>query len=355
MGNESIYSEAEIDAALAACQNEPVHIPGAIQAFGVLIHLDRDLTRIKQVSANIEEYLAVPVKDSLAMSPRALLGKKVMGSLQEGLADRDQLPPGLVVVRKRQDKSCRLHVMAFRTEDSVVVELEPVEPGTRYRWLSLVNEHLSGFVRAETETAVLDELVTAVREITGHDRTLVFRFDDQWNGRVVAENHNERLGSMLNHHFPASDIPPQVRALYRVNPLRFIADCRAEPVPLVPTLDTPVDLSAGALRAVSPVHRQYMGNMGIATSLSVAIESGNGGLWGLLVCHRRDSAVLTPSGRDSVLILVRVAAQRLFLLQAEAEARYRKRVHENRVHRTSRAGCCGQCRALWPCFFTGAV
>ncbi len=86
MGNESIYSEAEIDAALAACQNEPVHIPGAIQAFGVLIHLDRDLTRIKQVSANIEEYLAVPVIDSLAMSPRALLGKKVMGSLQEGLA-----------------------------------------------------------------------------------------------------------------------------------------------------------------------------------------------------------------------------------------------------------------------------
>jgi chemotaxis family two-component system sensor kinase Cph1 len=330
MGNEPIYSEAEIDAALAACQNEPVHIPGAIQGFGVLIHLDREMARIKQVSSNIGDYLGVPVKESLASTPRDLLGSKVMASLREGLKDRNQLPPGLVVVRKHQDKSHRLHVMAFRTDDSVVVELEPVEPGTRYRWLSLVNEHLSGLVRAETETAVLNELLAAVREITGHDRTLVFRFDDHWNGRVVAENHNDRLGSMLNHHFPASDIPPQVRALYRVNPLRFIADAREEPVPLVPALDTPVDLSAGSLRAVSPVHQHYMGNMGITTSLSVAIESG-AGLWGLLVCHRRDPAVLTPSGRDSVLILVRVAAQRLFLLHAEAEARYRERVHQNRV------------------------
>lgn len=330
MNAKPLYSEAEIEAALVVCGSEPVHIPGAIQPFGVLIRLDRALTCVTQVSANIEAFLGISIKESLSASPQMLLGKQVHRSLLEGLADCDQLPPGLVVSREREGKPRRLHVTAFRTGDSVVVELEPVEQGTRYRWLSLVNEHLKKLVDTDTEAAVLNELVAAVRAITGHDRTLVFQFDEHWNGRVVAESHNERLSSMLNHHFPASDIPPQVRALYEVNQLRFIADTSQDPVPLVPSRETPADLSFGDLRAVSPVHRQYMRNMGVATSLSVAIYSSTG-LWGLLTCHKRDAEVLTPSGRDSVVILVRVAAQRLFLLKAETEARYRDQIRQNRV------------------------
>lgn len=330
MKDKALYSEAEIEAALAVCDSEPVRIPGAIQPFGILVRLDWELTCVQQVSANIEAFLGVSVQEGLSVSPQMLLGKKVHRSLREGLADSDQLPPGLVVSREVQGQALRLHVNAFRSGDSVVVELEPVEPGTRYRWLSLVNEHLKKLVNTDTEAAVLNELVAAVRSITGHDRTLVFRFDEHWNGRVVAESHNERLSSMLNHHFPASDIPPQVRALYGVNQLRFIADTYQDPVSLVPSLETSVDLSLGALRAVSPVHRQYMQNMGVATSMSVAIYSSTG-LWGLLTCHKRDAEVLTPSGRDSVAILVRVAAQRLFLLQAEAEARFRNQVRQNRI------------------------
>ncbi|MBJ7275840.1 hypothetical protein JHC43_05100 [Marinobacter salarius] len=206
MGDSALYSEAEIEAALAVCDSEPVRIPGAIQPFGILIRLDRELTCVQQVSANIEAFLGVSVHESLSVSPQMLLGKKVHRSLREGLVDSDQLPPGLVVSREVQGKALRLHVAAFRSGNSVVVELEPVEPGTRYRWLSLVNEHLKKLVNTNTEAAVLDELVAAVRSITGHDRTLVFRFDEHWNGRVVAESHNERLSSMLNHHFPASDI-----------------------------------------------------------------------------------------------------------------------------------------------------
>ncbi|WP_150304946.1 sensor domain-containing diguanylate cyclase [Pseudomonas saliphila] len=330
METKPIYSETEIEAALAVCDSEPVHIPGAIQPFGVSIVLDRELTQVKQVSANIEALLGISVKDSLSTSPQLLLGSKACRSLHEGLADSDQLLPGLVVGRKIEGTICRFHVMAFHTGGSVVVELEPVEPGTRYRWLSLVNQHLNRLVNTDTEAGVLDELVAAVRDITGHDRAMVYQFDEHWNGRVVAESRNERLSSMLNHHFPASDIPPQVRALYQVNQLRFIADAHQDPAPLVPSQQPPIDLSCGALRAVSPVHRQYMRHMGVATSLSVAIHS-SAGLWGLVACHKRDAAVLTPSGRDSVVILVRVAAQRLFLLKAEKEAGYREQIHQNRV------------------------
>ncbi len=330
MSDKPIYSEAEIEAALAACGNEPVHIPAGIQHFGILIHLDWPLTCVRQVSANIEAFLGISVEESLLASPRMLLGKKVHSSLREGLADHDQMPAGLIVSRKIEGQNRRFHVMAYRTGDSVVVELEPVEGGTSHHWLSLVNEYLKKLVNTASEAAVLNELVAAVRAITGHDRALVYRFDEHWNGRVIAESHNERFSSLLHHKFPASDIPPQVRALYNINQLRFIADAHQDPVPLVPSLETPLDQSFGVLRGVSPVHRQYMRNMGTATSLSVAIFSDTR-LWGLLACHKRDAEVLTPSARDSVMTLVRVATQRLFLLKAETVSRYREQIHKNRV------------------------
>lgn len=330
MRDKPLYSEAEIEAALAVCDNEPIRIPGAIQPFGVLIRLDRELACVEQVSANIQALLGISVKESLATSPRTLLGEKVHSSLHEGLADRDQLTSGLVVSREIDGKICWFHVMAFTTDGSVVVELEPVEQKSRYHWLSLFNEHVKMLVNTHSEDDVLQELVAAARVITGHDRALVYRFDEQWNGRVIAESRNERLSSLLNHQFPASDIPPQVRELYEINELRFIADVHQDPVPLVPSRQTPIDLSLAAVRAVSPVHRQYMANMGTATSLSVAIFSSTG-LWGLLACHKRDAEVLEPSGRDSVLTLVRVATQRLFLLKAETGARYREQIRQNRV------------------------
>ncbi len=330
MENKRPYSDQEIEAAIAACDSEPVRIPDAIQRFGVLISLNQQLTAVQQVSANIADFLGLSVKESLATSPRALLGRNTHLRLREGLNGRDQLPPGVVIGRKTQGRIRRFHMMAYQTGDSVVVELEPVEQGARYQWLSLVNEHLNRLINSDSQAALLDELVAAARTITGHDRTLVYRFDEYWNGRVVAESHNERLPSLLNHHFPASDIPPQVRALYEVNQLRFISDADQDPAPLVPSREIPADLSAGALRAVSPVHRQYLHNMGITTALSVAIYS-NTGLWGLLACHKREGTALTPYERASVVTLVQVATQRLFLLKAQTVARYREQIHQNRV------------------------
>lgn len=102
-------------------------------------------------------------------------------------------------------------------------------------------EHFKKLVNTGSEAAVLNELVAAVRAITDYDRAVVYRFDEQWNGRVIAESHNERLSSLLNHQFPASDIPPQVRALFATNPLRFIADANQDPVAVVPSWRTPIE------------------------------------------------------------------------------------------------------------------
>lgn len=328
------YTQRDLDEAIAECGREPVHIPGAIQAFGILLCFDPSLRRVQQVSANVGEVLGLPVAECLRAKPVDLLGKSLLSRLKKGLKEADQLPGALTVTRRYAGESRRLHVAAFRSSDTVVVELEPLDSGTRYRWLSLVNDWIGQLVQTQSREQVLDKLVEAVRDITGFDRCLVYAFDAGWNGQVLAESRNDALDSLLHHHFPSSDIPPQVRALYERNRVRMIADCRADPVPLVPTVnpdtEQAVDLGAGTLRAVSPVHREYMHNMDVSASLSVAIYSETG-LWGLVACHSREPLVLSPSARDSVATLVQVASQRLFLIKGEGEAQYRQRIHENRA------------------------
>lgn len=138
MGDNPIYSKAETEAALAVCGSEPVHIPACIQPFGILIHLGWPLTCVRQVSANIDTFLGISVQEALSTSPQTLLGKKVHSSLREALSDHDQMPSGLIVGRKIEGKLKRFNVMAFRTGDSVVVELEPVWQGNAHHWLSSI-------------------------------------------------------------------------------------------------------------------------------------------------------------------------------------------------------------------------
>jgi light-regulated signal transduction histidine kinase (bacteriophytochrome) len=127
-----------------------------------------------------------------------------------------------------------------------------------------------------------------VRGLTGFDRVMVYRFDPDWNGEVVAEERRDDLEPFLGLHFPASDIPAQARALYLRNWLRLIPDARYAPVPLVPERNPhdgrPLDLGASTLRSVSPVHLEYLANMGVIASMSVSLVD-RGRLWGLIACH----------------------------------------------------------------------
>jgi serine phosphatase RsbU (regulator of sigma subunit) len=141
-------------------------------------------------------------------------------------------------------------------------------------------------------SATLDELTAAlardVRALTGYDRVMIYRFDPQWNGEVVAEDKREDLEPFFGLRYPASDIPAQARALYATNWLRIIPDARYRPVPLDPpfhpSTGRPIDLSGAMLRSVSPVHLEYLANMGVVSSMSVSLND-RGRLWGLIACH----------------------------------------------------------------------
>ncbi|MEX0732256.1 MAG: diguanylate cyclase [Aquisalimonadaceae bacterium] len=326
-------TNARIAEALEKCAREPVHIPGAIQPAGCLICLDDGLTRILHFSANIESHLGLSVQQVRAATPASVLGSRFLSRLRLELDGHQRLPSALIENRRVGGQSRRFYVSAYRHEQRVVIELEPLgRPGER-RLLSAVNAWLSRIADAGSTAALLQTVVDGVRALTGYERVMIYEFDSDWHGMVTAESRTSSADGYLGHRFPASDIPPQVRRIYEINPVRSIPDATAAPVALVPGRDPleggPLDLSQGMLRAVSPIHLAYLRNMGVGASLSVAIHS-DVGLWGLVACHGLKPRKLSPAVRDAVRTVVQMATQRLFLLSARAESRYLQRVQDSR-------------------------
>ncbi|WP_290653242.1 ATP-binding protein [Aquisalimonas sp.] len=327
------FSEAEMAAALEACAREPVHRPGAIQPCGVLISLDGELERVLQVSANLDAVLGLRAEQALGADAERLLGSALRERLRRRLSGRERLPSALSVPLPVGGGARVVHVTAYRSGHRVLVELEPAGESDHSGLLSVVNEALRQVGEADSPQRLLETLVDSVRQLTGDERVMVYQFDVDYHGSVVAESRAAEAGSYLGHHFPASDIPRQVRQLYAINPVRSIPDATAAPVPLVPEHDplegTPLDLSQGMLRAVSPVHLSYLRNMGVGASLSLAMH-GEDGLWGLVACHGLRPRALAPAVRDAGWALVQAATARLMLLLARADARYLRRVRDSR-------------------------
>jgi two-component system, chemotaxis family, sensor kinase Cph1 len=171
-----------------------------------------------------------------------------------------------------------------------------------------------------------------VRRITGFDRVLVYQFDKDWHGTVVGESRDDLVyGSFMDLRFPASDIPAQARELYRLNRLRLIVDASYRPSPLVPPLDPttgrPLDLSFAALRSVSPIHVEYLRNMGLVASMSISILRG-GELWGLISCHHKSPRNVPFEVRTACDFLGQMLSVHLEARERAAEYDHRMRLRE---------------------------
>ncbi|NAZ85634.1 SpoIIE family protein phosphatase, partial [Kineococcus indalonis] len=272
---------------LTSCDREPVHVPGAVQPHGVLLAVDRSAHRVVVASANAEGFFGRPL-DALVGAPLAeLLGAELAGrvreadaleNLDEALHARVDVPGGAV------DADVVLHLSGER----LLVEVEPLDgaaPAVSYRATRAAIARLAGSSGID---GLCERLAREVRAVTGFDRVMVYRFDAQWNGEVVAEDRREDLNAFLGLHYPASDIPAQARRLYTLNWTRLIADVSYVPSRLHPLLDpatgAPLDLSHSVLRSVSPIHVEYLENMGVTASMSVSLVV-EGRLWGLVACH----------------------------------------------------------------------
>ena len=267
--------------ALLRCADEPIAIPGAVQPQGVLLAVTEPDLAVVVASANAPELFGRPV----AGAPLSdLLAPDDVTRLRSGLdGDLAELNP----LRVRLD-GADVDLVVHRADGLLITEWEPVQGAEQagaawHRRLPTVLQRLSA-------TATLDELTDVlardVRTVTGFDRVMVYRFDAEWNGEVIAEARRDDLEPFLGLRYPASDIPAQARALYATNWMRLIPDAGYQRVPLdPPTIDgRPLDLSGAMLRSVSPVHLEYLANMGVVSSMSISLID-DGRLWGLIACH----------------------------------------------------------------------
>jgi light-regulated signal transduction histidine kinase (bacteriophytochrome) len=311
----NIQTTPELD--LTACEREPIHIPGSIQPHGILLAMRHPDLVLTHASANLAPLFG--------LDPAKVLGRplhEVLPDLASGFA-ADLVQPvseatsrylrafALKTAAGEQAFDAVLHTSG----DHVVLELEEVPAGARTS-LDTLYPILRRFVDQLQTASTVDELcqvaATDIRGLTKFDRVLVYRFDEQWNGTVIAEDRNGTLPSYLDLRFPASDIPAQARELYRRNRLRIIPDATYTPVPIESHDPAPLDLSDSVLRSVSPVHVEYMRNMGTLASMSISILR-EGVLWGLISCHSKDPRRVPLQVRNACDFLTQI-----FSLQLEA-------------------------------------
>src|SRR6478609_9303126 len=306
---------------LEACAREPIHVPGAVQPHGVLLAVSEPDLVVRVASANAESLLGVGVD--------ALLGKRIGDAVDGPLVPDDMeaqvdpddrsghFPESTTLTVRGQEKL--VDAVLHRSDGLLVIEIEPGSgPLTMHNSYRLTRTAV-GRIQRTTETRDLYRIaVEEMRRLTGFDRVMIYRFDKEWNGEVVEEEKALGLNSFLGLRYPASDIPAQARALYRENWLRLIADVGYRPAPLVPARNplsgAPLDLSRSMLRSVSPIHLEYLRNMGVRASMSISLLDRDE-LWGLIACHHYTGALRPPY---EVRVAAELLGQSISLRLAEA-------------------------------------
>ncbi|KAK0332339.1 hypothetical protein LTR94_025298, partial [Friedmanniomyces endolithicus] len=284
------------DIDLTGCEREPIHIPQSIQPHGFLLLADPQGLAVEKGAGDIEtlsgqaNWLGAPVSTVLG----DLIGRRLrdMASSQtEGFAGRWRAANRLeydVVAHYAAPGPNASQTKGSLAPRRMIIEVEQSSQQARLgvELIARLDQAGAAFEKTGTIQTLCERAAEAFRALTGFDRVMIYRFLDDEAGQVVAESLSVGAASFLNHHFPASDIPRQARALYLRNPVRVIPDSRyvAQPLrPLKPGAE-PLDMSDCALRSVSPVHLQYLSNMGVRASASVSIIVDDV-LWGLVACH----------------------------------------------------------------------
>ncbi len=285
---------------LTNCDREPIHIPGSIQEHGCLLACDTQASMILRHSANAPEILSFRGEIN-GSRLEDLLGGEIAHTLRNALATSGSEGRAALVF-DLDVNGARFDVAIHRFQSNVIIEFEP--SASRFSQPLDLTRALIGRLSKTTDAErLVRETARLVRGLLGYDRVMVYRFERDGAGKVVSESKRGDLESFLGQYFPASDIPQQARVLYLRNVIRIIGDAGSRQIPLEPMLDAsgePLDLSFAHLRSVSPIHLEYLRNMGVAASMSISIIIG-GELWGLIACHHYSPRIL-PMG-------LRVAAE----------------------------------------------
>jgi len=286
---------------LENCDKEPVHIPGHIQGFAVLIAVDKDLSHITHCSENAELLFGKPSREIIGMDLPALLGQEVIHDLNNTLSLSSAR------LQRERVKQITLNNKAYEiwahiSDDIPVVEFESVQTEDLTQNQSILNVRslLARLSQDQDIQKSLNEAVIGLRHLSGYDRVLAYQFDSNGDGEIKAEARGPELSPFLGLRFPKWDIPKQARAILKKLPLRLIENIDVTPVNLLADkhITAPLDLSFAASRGVSPIHMEYLRNMGVGGTMTLSIVV-RGELWGLFAFHHSSPRNIGPGLRGA--------------------------------------------------------
>ena len=336
----SVHMPAFGQADLSNCEREQIQYAGSIQPHGALLVVSEPDYVIIQASANASEFLGLD-EDVL---------DKPLSELSSGLATRvmagsDEQPRDMLAVSRCQfdERGEAFDCFTHRSDDgNIILEFERAGPALDVH--EEIESAIRTFLKASSIESLCDAAAQFFKPFTGYDRVMVYRFDDEGHGEIFSEVKEADLEAFLGNRYPATDIPQIARQLYIRNRVRVLVDVGYEPVQLRPRLSPitgqDLDMSMASLRSHSPIHVQYLKNMGVAATLVASLVVG-GKLWGLLACHHYKPRFLHYQVRLVCDLLCEVIATRIAALQsfqqAQAELSVR-RIEQRLVQAVAREG-----------------
>lgn len=305
------------------CDREPIHILGKIQAHGFLLAVNTQTEIVTFISENISAYFnedpanllgnnidELEKKLHISGLPLTLAQLLTFGTSKEGFdianpyyIELDKNPYNLILTISGNN-----HVFEF-------------EPSTfeRLDVQKIIGLSISEILSQTTIIELLNKATFEIKNIIQYDRVMIYKFDEDGHGQVISEEKNADLEPFLGLYYPASDIPKQARVLYKINLTRIIANVDSESVSIISHLQNdPLDLTLSVLRSVSPIHIQYLKNMGVKASFSISLIF-KGELWGLIACHNYIPKFINFKLRDAVKLIGQVLSSALEYRQGEED------------------------------------
>lgn len=325
-------SEADLDHSLpdlSLCDVEPIHLAGAIQPYGALLALQGPRLKIAQATPTCQALLGRELSELLDHELEDVLDPQLAQGVRQAMGPHlDETGQAVAFTWRPPSGTAVFECHVHRSEGLILLELEPL-PESRQTFLpedrTCTLADLNA-VRAQSDLRLKARAAAVlVRRISGFDRVMIYRFDPDWHGEVIGEDRRSDLESYLGLHYPATDIPAQARRLFLLNPTRVISDIGVSAAPLVPPLNPltgqPLDLSLSLLRSVSPVHLEYLGNMGVAATLTISLTRDDR-LWGLIACHHQTPYRVSRQVRETLVWLGQDLATQLALAEELSSRRY---------------------------------
>ena len=340
MGSGQGASPAFGTANLTNCEREQIHLAASIQPYGALLLLREPDGLIVQCSEQASAFLGLPI--DLLGTPLAALGGDLWAKVRPYLGATIAAIPVALRCHLGDPAQPFTALLHHPRGGGMVIELE--RAGSPQNVSTQIEQAIQLFLSASTLQVLCDETARIFEDLTGYDRVMVYRFDDAGHGQVFSETKKPDLEAFLGNRYPSTDIPQIARRLYEQNRVRLLADIQYQPEPLIPRLSPftgeDLDMSLCFLRSVSPIHTQYLKNMGVGATLVVSLMVG-GKLWGLISCHHYSPRFLPFEMRSVCELLAEVIGTRITALesftQGQAELSVR-RLEQRMVESISRDG-----------------